>query len=82
MAKLASVRPDPLSLDVSGTIKHTGIVLDLCDRRLKQNIEPISTSSSKFSTSCRSATRRSRPPEFGLIAQDVEKLFPQLVLAV
>jgi endosialidase-like protein len=61
------------------------MVLDLSDRRLKQNIEPIPTSLEQILHLVPVSYQKKATPdrtEFGLIAQDVEKLFPQLVLAV
>jgi endosialidase-like protein len=59
------------------------VFLDLYDRRLKRNIEPTPTSLEQILHLVPVSYQKKATPdrtEFGFIAQDVEKLFPQLVI--
>lgn len=67
-------------------IYHTGLV-QRSDRRLKQNIEPMDLSHVKRLMQLNPVTYYWRPGkaqdanlQFGLIAQEVEQIFPELVL--
>jgi hypothetical protein len=71
------------NLDVSGTIRHTGILIDASDRRLKSNIRQLPTSlESMMKLNPVSFTMNDNPTqtELGFIAQDVQPLFPTLVV--
>jgi hypothetical protein len=71
------------ALDVSGTIRHSGIVLDLSDRRLKSNIRKLPTSLEamlRLNPVSFSMKDNPRQREYGFIAQEVEPLFPELVV--
>ena len=68
--------------DVSGSIQYTGDLTDVSDRRLKQNIQPLESELDKVSQV--QAVRfemKDRPGvvELGVIAQDIEKIYPELV---
>ncbi len=70
-------------LDVNGDIYFSGIIRDMSDRRLKADIHPVSnalegiTSLDGVSFVMKDDTEKRR--EFGLIAQDVQSVFPDLV---
>lgn len=70
-------------LDVVGDINYTGVIVDVSDKRMKKNIQPLQNALSKI-TSLQgvSFTMKDDPHdtiEYGLIAQDVERVFPHLV---
>ena len=71
-----------VALDVSGSIQYTGDLTDVSDRRLKQNIQPLESELDKVSQV--QAVRfemKDRPGvvELGVIAQDIEEIYPELV---
>lgn len=72
-----------VALDVVGDINYTGSIFDVSDIRLKENIEPIDDALAKLSTlSGFSFTMKDDPDaivEYGVSAQDVQKVFPELV---
>jgi Chaperone of endosialidase len=71
-------------LSISGDIAYTGIMTDVSDRRLKDDIMPLPPELKNILTlqpvsfSMKSDPTHAR--EFGLIAQDVEPVFPDLVI--
>ena len=78
------------TLDVNGTVHYTTLTAS-SDRRFKKNITPISNALAalgeikairfewnEFVNDRRSGYELNKPT-FGVIAQDVEKLFPELV---
>lgn len=71
-------------LTVTGDIDYTGVISDISDRRLKENIEPLADSLAKITAlQGVSFTMRDNATglrELGFIAQDVEPHFPTLVL--
>ena len=77
-------KPDPsYTLDVNGNIRANGWTSN-SDLRLKKNIFPISNALSKI-TQLRGVNyywkneTTGKGPQIGLIAQDVEKIFPEIV---
>ena len=75
---------DPaVALDVVGDINYTGVIQDVSDRRLKENVKPLEgslkgiTSLDGYSFTMKGDDAAVR--EYGLMAQDVEEVFPELV---
>ena len=74
-----------IELDVTGDIEYTGTLTDVSDRRLKTDIEQLSTEDiiaklSQINTySFRMADEENGRTEYGVMAQDLERLFPELV---
>lgn len=70
-------------LDVNGSIAYSGSLLDLSDARLKTDIKPLSGSLEKLHALQGVTYTLKQDPdhkiEYGLLAQDVEKVFPELV---
>jgi hypothetical protein len=71
-------------LTVTGNINYTGVMVDISDRRQKENIKPIAGALEKVAAlSGYSYTMKGdakATPELGLMAQDVQKVFPALVV--
>ncbi len=78
-----SVNRPNVRLDVNGDIEYTGTITDVSDRRLKENLLPISNALSGllqlngYTYSMKNDTAHTR--EYGLMAQDVQKIFPEMV---
>ncbi len=73
------------SLAVTGNLSYSGTLTDLSDRRFKTNIAPLPFASATQKLSQLAAVQfemKSAPgvTEYGFIAQDVEKVFPTLVV--
>ena len=72
-----------VAVDVSGSIQYTGDLLDASDKRLKQNIQPLETGELNRLNQVNpvSFEMKDRPgvKEFGVIAQDFENVYPELV---
>lgn len=72
-----------VELDVSGSIQYTGDLLDASDRRLKQNIQPLEMGELERINQVKpvSFEMKDRPgaTELGVIAQDFENIYPELV---
>jgi Chaperone of endosialidase len=75
-----------VALDVTGDIEYTGTINDISDQRLKKNIVLLSNKGSmvnKLSAiNSYSFVMKDDPLEkieFGILAQDLEKVFPELV---
>lgn len=72
-----------VALDVVGDIQYTGGISDVSDRRLKENIVPITHSLDKIAAlkpvSFTMKADKKHRTELGLIAQDVEPVYPMLV---
>ncbi len=68
---------------VTGDIDYTGVTTDISDQRLKENITPLSPAlaqimaMSPVSFTMKSDTKHAI--EYGFIAQDIEKIYPDLV---
>lgn len=73
-----------VALDVVGDINYTGVVADVSDRRLKTAIHPLSNSLDKIRAlnpvSFVMKDDAQKRKELGFIAQDVEAVFPELVV--
>jgi Chaperone of endosialidase len=70
------------ALDVSGSIFHSGIITDLSDRRMKQNVQPISSTLRNVLSLLPVSYQKKATPaltEYGFVAQDVLPVFPNLV---
>ncbi len=78
---------DPsVALDVGGDIEYTGTLTDVSDRRLKDNIKALSQGGSLLDLidqidtySFTMKDDASGRTEFGVMAQELEKVFPELV---
>lgn len=74
--------PD-VALDVTGDINYTGVIQDVSDRRLKTNILSLEGSLDKLvqlnGYSFTMKDDEAGVVEYGLMAQDVQPLFPELV---
>lgn len=72
-----------VALSVTGDINYTGTLTDTSDRRLKDNIRPLEGSLDKLMMLDGFAFEMKNDPkkqtEYGVMAQDVEKAFPELV---
>lgn len=72
-----------VALDVVGDIQYTGVLTDVSDVRMKDGIQPIANALEKMqglhgvSFFMKDDSKQKR--ELGLIAQDVEKIYPDLV---
>ena len=76
-------KTDPgCALDVGGDIAFTGDILNVSDRRLKDNIESLPTGQLEKLMALQGVSftmQGSEKTELGLIAQDVEPHYPDLV---
>jgi len=74
-----------VALDVTGDIEYSGTITDVSDIRLKKDITPLDKSDiinrlGQIDTySFRMIADKKGQLEFGVIAQEVEKIFPELV---
>ncbi|MEM6810913.1 MAG: tail fiber domain-containing protein [Pseudomonadota bacterium] len=75
-----------VELDVNGDIEYTGTITDVSDRRLKENIETINSTvmlDRLMKIQGRSFQMIDRKNdddmEYGVIAQEIEEIFPELV---
>ena len=75
-----------VALDVIGDIQYTGTIVDVSDRRLKENLLPVSAVSSQLlqlqAYSYNMIGNKEKRREYGLIAQEVQQVFPELVSVV
>lgn len=67
-----------------GDINYTGVIVDVSDRRKKENIEALSSDTLARIGRLQGVSfimkgDKSRARELGFIAQDVEPIFPELV---
>lgn len=71
---------------VTGNISYIGTITDVSDKRLKENFEsvenvlPLVNALEAYSYNMKEDTSKIR--EYGLIAQEVQKLFPELVKVI
>lgn len=74
--------PD-VALDVVGDINYTGVIVDVSDIRMKYDIHPMENSLEKLTTlngfSFKMKDGDGAITEYGVSAQDVQKVFPELV---
>ena len=83
---VGTAAPDVM-LDVTGDIEYTGTLTDVSDRRLKENIEPLSTEHGSLLNKIDQVKGYSftmkddekHRTEYGVIAQELEEIFPDLV---
>jgi hypothetical protein len=74
-----------VALDVVGDINYTGIILDVSDERLKENIAPVQNALDKLRQLRGVYFNMKDAPgqrEVGLIAQDVQGVLPEAVRVV
>jgi hypothetical protein len=80
---IGSTNPN-VELDVVGDINFTGTITDVSDRRQKENVAALEDALAKvISLNGYSFTMKDDPEdkiEYGLIAQEVEQVFPELVI--
>ncbi|MCW8966557.1 MAG: tail fiber domain-containing protein [Candidatus Pacearchaeota archaeon] len=69
---------------ITGNITYTGTIADVSDRRKKENIKPLTSQLDKITrlqgVSFTMKDDEGKAEELGLIAQDVEDIFPELVI--
>jgi hypothetical protein len=81
---ISNATPD-VELDVTGDIEYTGTLTDVSDMRLKTDITPLNTDEimAKLAQVNTYSFRMKDDPkgalEFGVMAQELEKQFPELV---
>lgn len=72
-----------VALDVIGDIKYTGVLTDVSDKRLKTNISPLKSALERIRQIYTYSYSMLRDPnqriEYGLIAQELQKIVPELV---
>lgn len=72
-----------VALDVNGDINFTGVIADVSDERLKDDITPLLNALEKIMQLKGVSFVMKEDPastiELGLIAQDVEKVYPELI---
>jgi hypothetical protein len=75
-----------VELDVTGDIEYTGTITDVSDRRLKENFSSIDSILTKImkieGLSYNMINDSTKRREYGVIAQDVQKVFPEMVTIV
>lgn len=82
---IKNTNPD-VELDITGDIEYTGTLTDVSDMRLKTDIHPLSDRGSMLAKlgavdtySFRMKADEEGRIEFGVMAQELEKIFPELV---
>lgn len=72
-----------VALDVFGSIQYTGTITDVSDERLKENLKPIDNALDQISKisaySYNMKADESKMKEYGVIAQELQKVFPEMV---
>jgi len=75
-----------VELDVTGDIEYTGTITDVSDRRLKENFSSIDSVLTKImkieGLSYNMINDSTKRREYGVIAQDVQVVFPEMVTIV
>ena len=75
-----------VELDVIGDIEYTGTITDVSDRRLKENFSSIDSVLNKImkikGLSYNMINDSNKVREYGVIAQDVKAVFPEMVTTV
>ncbi|OJJ15444.1 hypothetical protein BKI52_39200 [marine bacterium AO1-C] len=75
-----------VALDVDGDIEYTGSITDVSDRRLKESFRPIRNPLNRikqiqgFTYHMKDDPKKVR--EYGVVAQDVQKVFPEMVKVI
>ncbi len=79
---IGNASPDT-ELDVTGSIEYSGTLTDVSDRRLKDNIKPLGQTLDRIAQidtySFTMKEDKKGRTEFGVIAQELETIFPTLV---
>jgi trimeric autotransporter adhesin len=74
------------ALDVVGDIQYTGVITDVSDMRLKKDVVPLSLALPKLrKVKTYSYVMKNDPeekPEFGVMAQELQGVFPELVRSI
>lgn len=74
-----------IELDVLGDIQYTGVITDISDMRLKTDIQPLNGSdmiariAAVNTYTFRMKNDATGKIEYGVMAQEIEKIFPELV---
>ena len=73
-----------VALDINGSVEFTGTMTDLSDRRLKENIQNLAPNQLENIAKIRPVSFRmkndkTRTIEYGVIAQEFEHIYPELV---
>ncbi len=72
-----------VALDVVGDINYTGVLVDVSDIRMKYDVQPLQSPLAKMTTlngfSFKMKDDERENIEYGVSAQDVQKVFPELV---
>jgi hypothetical protein len=75
-----------VALDVVGSIEYTGTITDVSDLRLKENFQAIENASERLQQitgyTYNMINDEEKIREYGVVAQEVEKVFPELVTVV
>jgi hypothetical protein len=75
-----------VALDVVGDINYTGVILDVSDMREKDDVRPLDHSLEKLTQlngfAFKMKNDKAGKIEYGVSAQDVQKVFPELVRTV
>lgn len=86
LGRVSILDPTPdVELDVVGDINYTGVIADVSDERLKENIAPVQDALDKVRQLRGVYFNMKDTPErrdVGLIAQDVQKVLPEAVSVV
>ena len=82
---IKNTSPD-VELDVTGDIEYSGTITDVSDRRLKTDIKPLDARGAMLDKLDEIGTYsfvmkddENKRVEFGVIAQEIERVFPELV---
>lgn len=82
---IANTNPN-VALDVIGSIEYTGTITDVSDKRLKENFAPIENALKRITKLDGYAYNMkgdaTKKIEYGLIAQELKKVFPEMVSVV
>jgi len=74
------------NLRVSGNIQYVGTITDISDRRLKENFENITSATNRLKQitgySYNMIDDEKKKREFGVIAQDLQKVFPEMISVI
>lgn len=79
--KIRTVNTDAITIDTSQNTTFHGNITVSSDKRLKSNIKPLEDSLSKLMNirGVSYVKKASNQPEIGVIAQEVEKQYPELI---